>query len=284
MATNNKEKQTPQVETKADELKNAMLTQEEFEKKQRQKTREKINTVTRVFGLGAIFLLAWFGIFDTLFELSYFGWIWDQIKHTNEFNQGWAFLAGDYNGILAEAGITIGKIFDDSIMIGRWLPQLGITVIFILGILGMIYLLTYSVVDLIEVIRTIINTGKDITKDFAGNLKDSTEQANLKKRDKVPFKEKMKKMFAPTKKLNHDAKKIDESKEKEAVAQTEETPASQPEKKKGGRRRREQDEQGQQYTSEQLDRLLRGEPIDDVQTPTPVDPVDGTPTKDLFSD
>ena len=54
---NNKEKQTPQVETKVDDIKNAMLTQEEFEKKQRQKTREKINTVTRVFGLGAIFLL-----------------------------------------------------------------------------------------------------------------------------------------------------------------------------------------------------------------------------------
>ena len=268
---NNKEKQTPQVETKVDEIKNAMLTQEEFEKKQRQKTREKINTVTRVFGLGAIFLLASFGIFDTLSELSYFGWIWDQIKHTNEFNQGWAAL------------VEL-RIFDDSIMIGRWLPQLGVTIIFIVGILGIIYLLTYSLVDLIEVIRTIINTGKDITKDFAGNLKDSTEQANLKKKDKIPFKERMKKVFEPTKKLNHDVKKIDEEKEKDSTVVVDEGPSSPVEKKKIGRRRREPEDNGQQYTSEQLDRLLRGEPIDGVQTPAPVDPVDGTPTKDLFSD
>ena len=176
------------------------------------------------------------------------------------------------------------KIFDDSIMIGSWLPQLGVTIIFILGILGVIYLLTYSLVDLIEVIRTIINTGKDITKDFAGNLKDSTEQANIKKKDKVPFKDRMKKIFEPTKKLNHDVKKIDEEKEKDSTVVVDEGPSSPVEKKKIGRRRREPEDNGQQYTSEQLDRLLRGEPIDGVQTPAPVDPVDGTPTKDLFSD
>ena len=167
-------------------------------------------------------------------------------------------------------------------MIGSWLPQLGVTIIFIVGILGVIYLLTYSLVDLIEVIRTIVNTGKDITKDFAGNLKDSTEQANLKKKNSVPFKERMKRIFAPTKKLNHDAKKIDE--EKDSAVVVDEGPSAPIEKKKGNRRRREPEENGQQYTSEQLDRLLRGEPIDGVETPAPVDPVDGTPTQDLFSD
>lgn len=283
MANNKKEDKNLKDNSQKD-IKDIMLTQEEFEKKHRQKVRERINTVTRIFGLALIFILTFFGIFDTLFEMTYFGWMIDAMKghgSDGQFVQIWGVLRGGIPIVFNEEIIYI-KIFDDSIAIGQWLPQLGFTIIFIAAVLGIVYLFTYSIIDIIEFFKTLVSTGKDIGKDLKDTLKD-TGEATKKDKDKKSFKEKLKATFEPTKKLDKEVSEIETNVEDVPEAKVEEKPIEK--KEKSIRRRKDSDLDLPQYSQEQMDALLRGETLDNVKTestPTVEDDKNKSPIKYLF--
>lgn len=159
------------TEKPADTTQELLLTEEEYAKKQRLKTKERINRVTRVAGLFAILILVYTGILDPIFELSYFGWIWDKIAKTNVFEDGWAFLRQS-------------TIYDDIFEFGPWIAQLGLTVVLIAVIVLMVYFITYCIVDLVDLVRTFVATGRDTIKDLSGNVKDTMPDELKEKKEK----------------------------------------------------------------------------------------------------
>lgn len=222
MATMKKDEPVKEIDKKEQVL----LTEAEFERKQRLKNREKINRVTRVFGLIAILILVYQGIYDPLFELSFFGFIFDK----SAFVEGWKWA----NSL---------AIYDDLMEFGNWLPQLGITA----GLVGvtvlLVYFLTYTIVDIVEMIRSLIESGRDITRDLSGNVKDTM---NIE----IPKKEEKKKPGRKSLFVGDDVRDGE---------------VPQKERKERKPRRTESDTKDLNNLSpDQLDALLSGKPIEEV--------------------
>ena len=105
----------------------------------------------------------------------------------------------------------------------------------------MVYFLTYTIVDLVDLIRNFIETGRDITKDLTGNVRDTMSDET--------------KEIIETKKKKTVKKSFFEEKKDEPVK----------EKKERKPRRTESDARGlTDLTPEQLDDLLSGKPIEEV--------------------
>lgn len=244
-----KESVVKKVEKDQKELeRELLLTEEEYTRKSRQKTKETMNRVLRVVGLIASFILIYAGLFDPLFELSYFGWMSDGINETTVHTDAWLFINE--------------KIYDDPMQFGLWLPKLGVTVVVILAVIGTVYLLVYNVVDIIALIKNMLKGTTDITKDLTGTVRDTVQdEKELKGLKKM----KIKNIFKPTSEEKDDfvekkekTKKVTRRKEKVDTSET------------GG------------LTEEELDRLLSGESLEEpkvVQT-TSVE----VGEKDLFND
>lgn len=235
-----KDVKTDELNKETQEL---LLTEEEFARRERAKVKERINRVTRVAGLFAILILVYAGIFDPLFELSFFGWIWDK----NAFRDGWAAL-------------TQLGILDDIFQFGSWIAKLGITIILIGVVLLMVYFITYCIVDLIDLIKTFIAAGKDITGDLSGAVKDTIpteKQAEDKKKEK-------KKLFDEVPdELNKKPKRERKKKEEKPVENGTDPLTG--------------------LSSEQLDALLRGEHFEMPQAENNTDnSTDSEGTKSLF--
>lgn len=204
-----------------------LLTEEEYLKRSRLKTRSKINRVTRVFGFFTMVLLIYVGIFDPLFELSYFGWIFNK----DVFRQSWEVMSGNFNATGLEA-LKNAPVFDNYSkgirLWSTWLPALGITVILIVCAVFLVYFLTYCIVDFVDMGKSIRESTRGIAYDIGVNFNDAG---------------------------------INKKKKKDTVEEpTEDT-------KKKPRRRKEKTEVSkdlglEEYSSEQLDALLRGESID----------------------
>lgn len=212
-----------------DQKEQVLLTEAEFERKQRLKTKERINRVTRVAGMFAIILFVYLGAFDVLFELSFFGALFTK----PEYVAGW------------EALRDVGA-FDDPLWWGSWMGQLGITVILVAIVVLMVYFLTYTIVDIIAMVKQLFNAGRDITRDLSGNVKDTVgNEIKLPKSEKKQPAEKKKNLF--------EGDDVDENEEKL------------PKEKKTRKRRNDKvDNSFGDLTTDQLDALLSGAPMDEV--------------------
>lgn len=221
-----------------------LLTEEEYARRIRQKNKETMNRILRVVGLFASFLILYVGIFDPLFELSYFGWIFDK----EIFKTAWDTLNRSAAGGMG--------VYDDPMQFGLWLPQLGVTTILILATIGSVYLLVYNVIDIVGLIKRIFASTHEITKDFASTLRDTAENdkefTNRKKKKPSLFTD------------NENMFKENSNKRLVTSVQEPEIIEDKPKKKPLFQRRKEvisTDETGG-LTEEQLDRLLSGETID----------------------
>lgn len=214
-----------------------LLTEAEFEKKQRLKAKERINRITRVFGVFTILLLSFAGIFEPFFELSYFGRLFTPTEH----NFGWEqFTITEIVDSSTGEILKISPLFDDWLNFWNpWLAKIGITVLLIAASVFLIYFLTYTLVDLVDAVNELIATGKDLRNDLSGNIKDTM---NLPEKEVPKTKKKKKK--------NLFEKDVEEKVEK---------------KEKAERRRRTEKTDGfADLTSEQLDALLSGKPMEEV--------------------
>lgn len=197
------------------------LTYEDVERERKRIARERLNTFLRVVGLVTTVLMIVAGLFDILFELSYFGKFASFVSGKGEHAFIWEQLTREFPGAV--------KIFDDGIHMGEWFPKTVITLVFTAGVVGVVYLVTFSFVDFVEFIKNMIKSSKEIANESAKNVKSSFEGITFRKK-----------------------KKVDETDdEEESILNT-------PPKKK--KRRTTKNEYG--YSDEELDKLLRGEKIE----------------------
>lgn len=162
---------TPVAPEKSAEENLVLLTEEEYEKIRRKKTKEKINRVLRVCGLIFSFMLVYCGVYDPLFELSYFGFLADKEAHV----AAWDFLG-------LESDLYKTPIFDDPMQFGTWLPKLMITAVIIIVTVGVIYLVVYNIVDIIGLFRNMYRSGIEITRDLSDTVKDTVSEEVKKER------------------------------------------------------------------------------------------------------
>lgn len=245
---------------KKDDKKDEMLLtekefQDKYEKELRLKRKEKINRVLRIFGLGAILIVAFAGLLDPLFETTYFGWIWDQMHNTTDFTEFWSAMAST-------------AIYDDYFYFGTWLPELAFTLVYMCILLAIVYLLTYNIVDLIEFVKGLVAAGKDITKDLSNNVTEGGTPEALgldKKRKKLHF-DWFKKSDKPVKDLN-------------------DKPADTAKKEKKSKKK--DDDLMSNLSSDQLDALLSGQSlppaVEETLDPLPEIKIETVKAKDVVS-
>lgn len=227
------------------EAQDVLLTAEEYARRERLKTKERINRVTRVAGVFAILLIAFEAILDPLFEFTYFGWIWDQIMGTDVFNSIWGHTE---NGLWIPGFMDRLDIFDDFLQMNAWIAQLGITILYIATIVVLAYFITYCIVDLIELVRSMYVAGRDITRDLLGNVKYTVKDSNGI--DKVVIQKK------PRKKSLFHGDDVE--------------PAEKPQKEKKERVPKKKDtgtfvnEEYSGLSTSQLDDLLSGKNLEDI--------------------
>lgn len=217
-----------------------LLTEEEFSRRQHLRTKERIDRITRIFGVFAILVVAYAGIFDTLFEISTFGYIFDREAFVAIWDQ-----------------ILELRIFDDAAHFGIGMAEFGITLVFIFAILGCIYLITYSIVDVIDMIRGVYKSGLEIGKDINATLKDTVEVSKTAEDIKTTKAKKKNNLFSAEELEQLKGEKTEKNEEKENTK-----------KKKETKRRTESYTPGElsDLSSDQLDALLRGDVVEEDTT------------------
>lgn len=202
------------------------LSYEEVEQERKRVSKERLNTFLRIVGLISTVLLITAGLFDILFEMSYFGKIANMISGSAEHDRIWEIIGHDLTKTLEDGSVAIvGRIFDN-VIFGVWFPKIVITILFAAGVIGVIYLITFSIVDFVDFIKNTIGITKQGIKDNVKNIKDALPKVKLFGR-----------------------KDIEE--EEEEVKKN-------PVKRK--KKKTEKNEYG--YSDEELDALLRGEQIE----------------------
>ena len=201
-----------------------MVSYEEVEKERKRINKERLNTFLRVVGLVTTVMLIVVGLFDVLFELSYFGRISEIFGGPVEHTAAWDYLS---NGAIA-GGF---EIFDDGMAIGVWFPKLVLTMVLVAGVVGVIYLITFSIVDFVDFIKNIIKTGRQVTSDNVENIRSIFPKFGGKK---------------------------EENKDQGIF----ETPKKKTNKKPAKENNKNSDVNEYGYSEAQLDALLRGEEID----------------------
>lgn len=245
MATKNPTKQTlasayNEHDREYKERQALLMTEEEFERRKRTRTKENINRILRVLGLifGAILIYA--GILDALFEASYFGFIFTKEEFTFFWEDVWR------SQMSVEIG-AIGRIFDDPLRFqSPWLVQIAFTIIIVAVVLFSIYVLTYTIIDFVNIIKSFFKYTRIFAREVGINVKQSADALDVPK---------------PTKKSKKD---------KDLFAGEDVETEKQEEKKKVMKkpvRRTEsdtfviKDDNGRDYTTEELDLLLQGKPL-----------------------
>lgn len=247
-----------------------LLSEEEYEKRRRLKTKEKINKILRVIGLAAVILIAYCGLMDWLFELSWFGLIWDKISGGDQYSVAWSTLIGEtpvlVDAVFDDAGNLVSgtptylSIIDDRLWFGPWLSKLGATLIFIAIIVICIYLITYYIIDFIQIFKNLYITSKKAVKDLGANVKDTAdvEGFSLKKKEKkkdeyvdVVIPEPVEKSLFTEEEKKELAEKVEKSEE---IANG---------KKK--RRKENSSTPDDELDDEILDRLLSGETMEEIE-------------------
>lgn len=240
-------------EIKKTEEEKILMTEEEYQKKQRLKTKKTVYRVAMVAGVIGIFLLVLAGIFEPLFEMTYFGRIFTPEK----FKMFWGTDGMGTDGLIRRTGI-----YSDWLQMGTWLPKTGITVIYLGVILAIVYFFTYVIVDIINVIKSLIKGVKDITVGLNENVKVTYEE----EKDAVKISNKKKENKKEEKKIAEDEDpfaKYEQKEEKKVVAQKkpkQEKPKKEVVEKKEKRRREEEPD----LSDEQLAAMLRGDAYEDT--------------------
>ena len=209
-----------------------LMSQAEFEKRQRLIIKENINRVLRVAGLIAILFLVSMAI-PTLFELSVFG-IW--IKGLTAYHEALTQFI--------PSGIS------DYPLYMSWVSVVLLTIILVAVILGIVYLITYNVVDLIVFFKHIGKSFKGATDELKFAVQDTMSDELPHSKKEHTRKEKPVKQPKPEKVKEEPAERRSENSTDELTG----------------------------LSSEQLDALLRGEALD-----TPAAEA-GAANKDLFQD
>lgn len=225
-----------------------LLTEEEYDKKRREKAKENINRFLRIAGLVASIFLIYI-MCDFFFEISWFGAIFTR----TEYNNFWNVLSDALSGNI---GVSNGQVIPDGLVdkimgmgsfsqsdaegVSRFIcnvissmnpfdnylngmhlynfffPQLAITLILISVLVGVVYLVTYNVIDLITFAKSIYAGAKGISKDITGNIKDTVEIITEEK----PKKKKTKKLDLDnisTEEKTVEKKKKEKKKKEEAT-------------------------------------------------------------------
>ena len=227
-------KETVNMAKKEDEL---LMSQAEFEKKQRLVIKENINRVLRIAGLVAVLFLVAMAV-PTLFNLSVFG-LW--IKGLDAYH--------------AALGEFIPDAIRDYPLYMSWVSVVLLTLILMAVILGIVYLITYNIVDLVVFFKHIGSGFKGATEELRFTVKD-TMSDELK------------------------SSKREEPKEKPVKTQKKE---KMPKKQAVERRSEEKTDDLTGLSSEQLDALLRGDSINGSIPPAP-EGSEEEPKKDLFAE
>lgn len=265
----------PVVEEKVANPSTELLSEEEYEKRRRLKTKERINKVLRIAGLIAVIVLVYGGLIDWLFEISWFGWIWDKIAGTNQYSTAWAVLSGNYdvliktvvdeNEVITSVETYTLSVFDNNLWFGVWLAQLGCTLLLIAIILLAVYLITYYIVDVIQIFRNFYFTTKRTVKDLGGNIKDT---ASIEGLQLSPLKKKKSKTVES---VVADTVTQPKTKEKSLFTEEEQKELADKVKKSeevtGASKKRRKEKPVTNETEldeETLDRLLSGESITDI--------------------
>lgn len=244
-----------------------LLTEEEYNKIARAKTREKINIVTRVIGILAILAIVILGMIP-VFCLSVFGWLfirdiyitaWQGIGNSGAIKM-LCYMMGSPDGTYYPGCEWLGTVFLSLIII-------GVT-------LGMIYLLTYNIADLIQFFKSFYISTRDLIRDIKGVAKDSVDTGvdrNVSKEQKKLEKEEAKRQKIEEKRKAEEekqAEKLAAKKEKEeapknlfAGAPLEDITIETKEDPKPEEKKRKVEQPVGGYTTEELDALLRGEQI-----------------------
>ena len=221
-----------------------LMTEEEFELRKRTRTKENINRILRVLGLifGAILIYA--GILDALFEASYFGFVFTK----NEFTYFWDDIWRSQLSV--EIG-AIGRIFDDPLRFqSPWLVQIAFTIIIVAVVLFSIYVLTYTIIDFVNIIKSFFKYTRIFAREVGINVKQSADALDVPKPSKKPSK-KDKALFSGE---DVEAEKQD--------AKEQAKKAKKPARRSESDMFTLKDENGKEYTTEELDLLLQGKPLD----------------------
>lgn len=160
---------------KKDEKLPVSMTEEELIKRNKERTKQTIDKFVRILGVltsSILFLVS----FEVLFEISAFGAIFTREVHLNFWE-----AASDP---VSAGGLGL---YDDWFQFGAWLPVTIITLILISLAVGLAYLVSIYVKDLIQFIRSILSTGGVITKELGTNVKEAIEDEGLGKKKKGLF-------------------------------------------------------------------------------------------------
>lgn len=227
-----------------------LLTEEQYDIIRRRKTKESVNRVLRVLGLFAASLIIYVGVLDPFFEISFFGRIFTK----DTYLEYWGTNVNGFGGLWQKIATSIEDgglgIYDDKLLgFGSFLPKFAITIMIVLTVLGLVYLLTYNIIDLVGLIKGMISSAKGISRDISLNVYDGVSEI---KGDKKPSTKK-KNIFkgedvTPEEKNNFKKGKTTKQPEKKTV-------------------RREDNSNLGGLTPEQLDALLLGEDIEMPEEP-----------------
>lgn len=204
-------------------------TEEEYERRRREKQKERIGNFLKIAGILAIVFMTYICVLEPLFELTLFGVLFTR----EEFYLGWAGL--DELGIFDN--VSTGLWLQES---GKWFGTIGVTSVYILVLTLLVYLVTLYTTELIMLIRHAAKTAKALFKETSQNITEGISDATADIKKSTP-KKKKKDLF------ENDPLplEIGEEQPKKVV------------KEKKEKKKKEPELDG--YTSEDLDRLLSGE-------------------------
>ena len=166
---------------KREEEKNRIGTFQEFKDEQRKGFKEGIDRFTRVAGIGAILFLVFAGIFEPLFEISFFGRLFTPEKYK---------LFWGTDGMGTDGFIKRSGIFEDWANLGTWLPKIGVTLIYLAVIIAAVAFITYVLVDITTLFKSFGKSMKDNTVGLYENVKVTYQAENEPKTKKEKKKEK----------------------------------------------------------------------------------------------
>jgi len=241
------------------------FTEEEYEKRRREKIKNNVGNVLKIVGIISIIFMAYICILDPLFELTFFG----AMFNNSQFNFGWNALMDTGTFTSAHNGTmeTTKAIYDNAYSginlydAAKYFGALGITIIYIGVILLLVFLVTLYTTEIIMIIRNIAKSSRFIITGSTKNVKDGIEEATVDIVKEKKSKSKTKDLFGETPEDKAKAKKADAKKENKKV--------------KNEKTNHELDG----YTSEQLEAMLRGEGFDTKEDEKPDDE-----PKSLFDD
>lgn len=223
-----------------------LMTQAEYDAKQRKNVRDHINRFLRIIGLVAI-IFVMVPCVEPIFRGSFLG-LWMVYGNDMEAWQAECWNGNNYLSKLIFMGydaVANGDTTPNNIGgISTAVLSIFYFIILVAMILGIVYILTYNIVDIILFFKGIGKAGKNIVKDYSDNVRYASKEEGLNLDGEKKPKKKKKSLF------DDDEPKSEKPKD---------------EPKKEERRKGLFDEVEPApldgYTDEQLDALLRGDPL-----------------------